>query len=64
MEMNLMENPRPQVFEKNATILLTDDINHELPPSTSTVVLPVEIFIDKLDLVLMPEITTLWMLFC
>ena len=64
MEMNLMERQRPQVFEKNATILLSDDINHELTPSTSTVVLPIKIFIDKLGLILMPETTTLWTLFC
>ena len=61
---NLMERQRPQVIEKNATILLSHDINHELPPSTSTVILPVKIFLDKLDLVLMPEATTLWTLFC
>ena len=64
VETMLLEKQRPHILEKNSTVLLSHDINHELPPSTTTVVLPLRIYLEKLDLIVMPEATTLWALFC
>ena len=64
VETMLLEKQRPHILEKNSTVLLSNDINHELPPSTTTVVLPLRVYLEKLDLIVMPEATTLWALFC